>query len=88
MVPQFKCAPNNNIDPGGPGPLNSMFANQFKWAPYNNIYWAPDSNIDPGGPGPFYLFFANQFKRITRVKLRVFILKVANWGPHLTFVRT
>ena len=30
-------ASNNNIDPGGPGPLNLIFANQFKWAPYNNI---------------------------------------------------
>ena len=28
---------NNNIDPGGPGPLSLIFANQFKWAPYNNI---------------------------------------------------
>ena len=37
-----------------------------------------NNNIDPGGPGPFNLMFANQFKRIARVKLRVFILKVAN----------
>ena len=29
--------PNNNIDPRGPGPLNLLFANQFKWPPYNNI---------------------------------------------------
>ena len=29
--------PNNNIDPRVPSPLNLMFANQFKWAPYNNI---------------------------------------------------
>ena len=35
-------------------------------------------NIDPGGPGSFNLMFVNQFKRITRVKLSVFILKVAN----------
>ena len=27
---------NNNIDPGGPGPLNLIFANQFKNAPYNS----------------------------------------------------
>ena len=27
---------NNNIYPGGPGPFNLIFANQFKWAPYNN----------------------------------------------------
>ena len=39
--------------------------------------WAPNDNIDPGNPGPLNLFFANQFKRITRVKLRVFVLKVA-----------
>ena len=35
--PQFKWSPNNNIDPGGPGPCNLMFANQFNSAPYNNI---------------------------------------------------
>ena len=29
--------PNNIINPEGPGPLNLIFANQFKWAPYNNI---------------------------------------------------
>ena len=29
--------------------------------------------------------FANQFKRITRVKLRAFILKVANSGPQIAF---
>ena len=28
---------NNNIDPGGRGPLNLIFTNQFKWAPNNNI---------------------------------------------------
>ena len=28
---------NNNIDSRGLGPLNLIFANQFKWAPYNNI---------------------------------------------------
>ena len=28
---------NNNIDPGGPSPLNLIFANQFKNTPYNNI---------------------------------------------------
>ena len=49
---------------------------------------APNNNIDPVGPGSLNLIFANQFKRITRVKLRVFILKVANWGPHETFLWT
>ena len=34
---QFKWAPNNNIDPGAQGPLNLIFAKQFKWACYNNI---------------------------------------------------
>ena len=56
----------------------------------NNIYckWAPNNNNDPGGPGPLNLMFANQCKRITRVKLRVFLLRVANWDPHLTFLWT
>ena len=38
----FKWAPKSNIDPGGPGPLNIIFANQFKWATYNNIYMVPN----------------------------------------------
>ena len=46
----------------------------------------PNNNIDQGVPGPLNLMFANQFKRITRVKLRVFILKVANSGLHVTFL--
>ena len=29
--------PQQNIDPGGPGPFNLIFAKQFQWAPYNNI---------------------------------------------------
>ena len=37
-----------------------------------------NNNIGRGGPGPFNLMFANQLKRIAQVKLRVFILKVAN----------
>ena len=51
---QFILAPNNNINPGGPGPFNLIFANQFKWAPNNNI--------DPESTGPLNLIFANQFK--------------------------
>ena len=35
--PQFKWAPSNNIDSGGPAPFNYIFSNQFKSAPYNNI---------------------------------------------------
>ena len=45
-----------------------------------------NNNIDLRGPGPLNLMFANQFKRITRVKLEVFILKVANVGPYVTFL--
>ena len=43
----FTWAPNNNIDPGGPVPLNIIFADQFKWAPNNNIYMAPNLNGPP-----------------------------------------
>ena len=46
----------------------------------------PKNNIDPGGPSSINLIFANLFKRMTRVKLSVIILKVANSGPHLTFL--
>ena len=49
---------------------------------------APNNDIDPDGPGPLDLIFANQLKRLTRVKLRVFILKVASSGLHVTFLRT
>ena len=81
---------NNNIDPGGPGPFNLFLPINlempptiiFKWPQFK---WIPNNNIVPRGPGPFNLMFTNQFKRITRVKVRVFILKVANWGPHITF---
>ena len=58
------------------GPLQQYLNGpQFKWPKFE---WAPNNNIDPGGPGSINLIFANQFKRITRVKVRVFILKVAN----------
>ena len=33
----FKWVPNNNIDPGGTGPFDLMFAKQFEWTPYNDI---------------------------------------------------
>ena len=32
---------NNNIDPGGPGPLNLILANQLKWAPTIIFKWPP-----------------------------------------------
>ena len=75
-----------------PGPFNLIFGNQFKNAPYNNTYMAPNLNGPPNnnivtvGPGLCNSMFAKQFKRITRVKLRVFNLKVANGGPLLTFL--
>ena len=52
---------------------------------------APNLNDPPTitliqGPGTLNLMFAKQFKRLTRVKLRVFILKVATSGPHVTFL--
>ena len=37
---------NNNIDLGGPGPFNLIFANQLKWAPAIIFKWAPYNNID------------------------------------------
>ena len=77
---------NNSIDPGGPGPFNLILANQFKWAPTIIFKWLPNNKIDPGDPELLNLMFANQFKRITRVKLKIFILKVANSGPHVTFL--
>ena len=40
--------PNNNIDTGGPGPLNLIFNNQFKWVTYNNIFNNLNNDIDPG----------------------------------------
>ena len=37
----------------------------------------PNNNIYLGDRRPHNVMFANQFNRITQVKLRVFILKVA-----------
>ena len=45
------------------GPLNVIFTNQFKWAPYNTYLNGPSTKIiDPGGPNPLNINFANQFK--------------------------
>ena len=47
------------------------------------------SNIDDQGPrAPLNSIFANQFNCITREKMRVFFLKFAISGPHLTFLWT
>ena len=66
--PQFKWAPNNNNDPGGPGPFNLIFANQFKNTPCNNIYMAPNLNGPPtiiliqGAQAPSIKFLPTNFK--------------------------
>ena len=45
-----------------------------------------NNNIDDQeARAPQFNFF-NQFKCMARVKLRVFVLKVATSGPHLTFL--
>ena len=46
----------------------------------------PSTIILIQGRGPLNLMFFNQFKRIARVKLSVFILKIANSGPHVTLL--
>ena len=40
------------------------------------------------GPVLSQFIFTNQFKCANRVKLKVFVLKVATSGPHLTFLST
>ena len=57
---------------------------QFQFLLESSRATAINNNSDLEGPGPLNLIFANQFKRITQVKLRVLILKLANSGPHLT----
>ena len=37
--PQFKWAPNNNIDPGGPGHLNLIFLTNLKMPPTTIFKW-------------------------------------------------
>ena len=59
---------------------------QFQFLLASSRTTAINNNSDLGGPGPLNLIFANQFKCITQVKLRVFILKVTNSGPHLIFL--
>ena len=63
MAPNLD-GPPTIIDPGGPGPLKLMFANQFKMLPtilfkWPQLKWAPNNNIDPRGPRPLNLTFAN-----------------------------
>ena len=45
-----------------------------------------NNNIDDPGPGTLSSIFANQFICINRVKLRIFVWKVASSGPHLNFL--
>ena len=86
----FKWTFNNNFNPVGPGFLSLILPTNLNRPPRMIFKWAPNFNGLPTiiliqGPGTLNLMFAKQFKRITRVKLRVFILKVANLGPHVTF---
>ena len=66
--PQFNWAPNNNIDPRGPGPFNLILP--------TNLIGPPTIILIQGVRGPLNLIFANQFKRITRVKLSFFSKKL------------
>ena len=50
-----------------------------------NLNGPPTLILIQGAPTHQFIF-VNQFKRIAGVKLRVFILKVANSGPHVTFL--
>ena len=80
-MPQFCAYYSMQLyDPGDP-----KGGAMAQWPPLNTPR-APNNNIDPGGPGPLNLIFANQFKRVTQVKIRIFILKVANSGPYVIFV--
>ena len=63
---------------GARAPLIKFLPTNINGPPTIIFKWAPNNNINPGGPEPLNLLFANQFKRIIRVKLKVFILKVAN----------
>ena len=59
---QFKWAPNNDIDPEGPGPLNLIFPTNLNGPPTVIFKWAPNNNIDPADPSPLNSIFASQFK--------------------------
>ena len=62
MALNLSGLPNNNIVPGGPGPLNLIFPTNLNVLPTIIFKWAPNSNINPGESAPLNLIFANQFK--------------------------
>ena len=49
--PQFKWAPKNNINPGGPGPFNLILPTNLNGFPAIKFKRAPNNNIDSRGPG-------------------------------------
>ena len=70
---------NNNIDPGGLGPFNLIFANQLKWASTIIFKWSPYNNIDLGSPGPLNLFLASQLKWAPTI--------IFEWAPTIMLIR-
>ena len=51
-----------------------------------NLNEPPTIQLIQGTRGPINLIFANQFKRTNPSKTKGFYLKVANLGPHVTFL--
>ena len=81
--PQLKCHSNKNVTKKA-----IVFSVSVSFIIFCVQYTRTTviSNIYPGGHGPLNLIFTKQFKFIiTRAKLRVFVLKIAASGPHLTF---
>ena len=60
---------------------------QFLFSIFRRRQYKLINNIeDQGRRVPLNSIFASKFKRITRKKWRIFVLKVANSGPHLAFL--
>ena len=67
MAPNLNGHPNNNIDPGGPSPLNLIFAYQLK-TPLTMIFkWSPNNNIDPGDLSPLNLIFPTNLNGLSAI---------------------
>ena len=58
---------------------------QFRFLLASSRTTVINHNIDGQGARPPRFNFFNQFKCFSRVKLWIFVLKVATSGPHLTF---
>ena len=85
MAPNLNRLPTIILIQGARSPSIQFLPTNLEMPPTIIFKWAPNKNIDPRGPGLLNLMFANQFKRITPVKLKVFILQVATLGLHLIF---